>query len=135
MLTHRWLKELLAYGAASALALGADTGTLLMLTGRAHWNYLPASAAGFVVGGIVAYILSVTLVFRFRRIHSTSLELGYFMGLGIVGLSVNSAAMFVSVGELGINLLLAKALAAGCTFTTNFALRRQLLFRPEVALR
>ncbi len=37
--------------------------------------------------------------------------------------------LFVAHGKLGIELIMAKGLAAGCTFLTNFVLRRQLLFR------
>jgi putative flippase GtrA len=125
---EKLLTQMFAYALVSAVALAADTGILVMLT-RVGWHYLPASAASFAVGAVVAYVLSVRFVFSVHRLHNRTLEFGYFVALGLAGLAVNSVAMAIAVELLGLSIIAAKALAACCTFTTNFVLRRQLLFR------
>jgi putative flippase GtrA len=121
--------ELLGYGLASIAALGADMLVLTTLVNHAGLNYLPASALAFMTGATIAYALSVRFVFRSRRLRNRGLEFGYFVGLGLAGLLVNSAVLFVAVGVAGASLVASKLLAAACTFATNFAARRQLLFR------
>jgi putative flippase GtrA len=128
----RLFRELITYGLASAIALAADMGLLLALTQRAGWDYRPASIVSFVTGATVAYVLCVTFVFSSHRVRNRMAEFGAFVALGLAGLAINSLVIFFAVGTLGVKLLIAKALAALCTFATNFALRRQFLFRAGV---
>lgn len=125
----RLLRELITYGLASAIALAADMGLLLALTQRAGWDYRPASVVSFVSGATVAYVLSVSFVFSSHRVRNRAAEFGAFVALGLAGLAVNSLVILFAVGTLGLKLMTAKAMAAACTFGTNFALRRQFLFR------
>jgi putative flippase GtrA len=125
------LNEAAKYAAVSAIALVADTGLLLGLTRYGGWQYLPASAVSFMAGAIIAYLLSVRFVFHAHRLSSRGLEFGGFVVIGLVGVAVNMLVLFVTHGKLGMDLVLGKGVAAGCTFLTNFALRRQLLFRAR----
>ena len=120
--------ELLLYTGASAAALLIDAGLLTLLVGHLGWPYLAAAATSFVTGGVFLYVLSVNFVFRFRRIDNPVVELPLFVALGLVGLSVNIVVMFAAVETLHAHYLVAKAMAAGCTFTVNFLLRRNLMF-------
>jgi putative flippase GtrA len=123
------ISETAKYAAASAVAWLADTGLLLALTRHAGWHYLIAAAVSFMVGAVVAYTLSVKFVFNAHRMHNRELEFAGFVLIGLAGLAMNMLTMFIAHGKLGIDLVPAKGLAAGCTFLTNFVLRRQLLFR------
>jgi len=125
------LREILGYGLASAVALGVDAGLLYALTAYAGWHYIPASATSFVAGAAVAYVLSIKFVFHDHRLHSRGAEFSSFVLLGLVGLAVNTLILRIAHGGLGMPLLLAKGLSAGCTFLTNFVLRRQFLFRSR----
>lgn len=129
----RAVRELLGYGAASAIALGVDVSILALLAGPGGWHYLPASVVAFISGGLVAYTLSVRFVFQQHRVQRRSLELIVFLALGIVGLAVNSLVLSLAIEVAGIGLLAGKFCAAGCTFATNFALRRNLLFTNAAA--
>jgi putative flippase GtrA len=122
------IPEVLRYGLVSAIALACDYSVLKGLVDLTGWHYQPASAVGFVTGGAVAYVLSIGFVFRSRHMENGALEFGYFLTLGLAGMLVNSAALFVAVGQAGLDLFTAKLLAAVCSFTTNFTLRRQVLF-------
>jgi putative flippase GtrA len=127
---RRLLSEAVRYGLVSAVALAADMSVLRGLVNWAGWHYLLASVVAFSVGATVAYVLSVRFVFPVRKVHSPSLEFVSFVSLGLAGLVVNAATLFVAISVVGVGLITAKLLAAGCTFATNFTLRRQLLFTP-----
>jgi putative flippase GtrA len=125
--------EIGGYALASGAALAVDMSVLYALTHFARWHYLLAAACAFLAGAAVAYTLSVRFVFQFRGLSNRSAELAAFMALGVAGLLVNEAALFVAISAAGLGLLTAKIVAAGCTFATNFTLRRQLLFAPPKA--
>lgn len=127
------LSEAAKYTAASAVALLADTGLMLALTRYAGWDYRLAAAVSFIVGATIAYALCVKFVFSVHRLHNRELEFVGFILIGLVGWSINLLVLFIAHGRLDIDLLLAKGLAAGCTFLGNFALRRQLLFRAAAS--
>ncbi|HSZ09728.1 MAG TPA: GtrA family protein [Steroidobacteraceae bacterium] len=122
------IREALAYAAVSGFALVVDIGILWILVHYLAWPYLPAAAASFSVGLLVGYALSVTAVFKYRRLESQPLELASFTAIGVVGLGVNITAISFGVRYLGAHYLVAKCGAAGLTFIWNFAARRQLLF-------
>jgi len=125
--------EAAKYAAASAVALLVDVGLLWILTRYAGWHYLLAATCSFLAGAGVAYALSVRFVFSAHRLHSRKLEFLWFVALGLVGLCLNALVLFATVSRLGMDLIYAKAVAAACTFLANFALRRQLLFRSQLA--
>jgi putative flippase GtrA len=125
---RRLTRELVGYGLVSGAALAVDSSILAALVKLAGWPYLPASALAFVCGGVVAYVLSVKFVFRLHRVQRRSLELGSFLALGVVGLGINALVLFLGIGRAGLSLFAAKSCAVCCTFATNFALRRQILF-------
>jgi putative flippase GtrA len=91
-------------------------------------HYLVAATISFLAGATVSYLLSVRYVFPIRKVHNPYLECIAFLTLGLVGLAVNAGALFVAIGTMDLGLTTGKLLAAGCTFATNFTLRRQLLF-------
>jgi len=122
------IREALAYAAVSGFALVVDIGILWILVHYFAWPYLLAAAVSFSAGLLVGYVLSVTAVFKFRRLKNQSLELASFTAIGLVGLGINLAAISFGVRYLGAHYLVAKCGAAALTFIWNFAARRQLLF-------
>jgi putative flippase GtrA len=129
-----FVREVGSYGAASFVALATDIGLLALLTSYAHVHYLVATILSFVAGGAVLYLLSVTLVFHFRRVRNRGVEISAFVALGIAGLIVNTAVIYVAVERAHLHLMVSKLLASGCTFGVNFLLRRHFLFTPREAL-
>ena len=124
----RLLKEAVGYGLASAIALAADAGLLFVLVHYFGWWYLAAATVSFTVGVVVAYLISVRLVFKHHRIESRHREFVAFVLIGVIGMGVNLAIMFVAVSLFGWNYMLGKGVAACGTFLCNFGLRRQILF-------
>ena len=129
----RLLKEAAGYGLASAIALAADAGLLFVLVHYFGWWYLAAATVSFTVGVGIAYVLSVTLVFERRRVGNRRVEFATFAAIGIVGLVLNNAVIYVGVHHFGLHYMVAKAIAALFTFAGNFLVRRQLLFARAAA--
>lgn len=127
-------RELVTYGCASIAALLVDIGVLTLLVSIAHLTYIVAATISFVAGGLFLYVVTVRYVFGFRRISNRAVELPMFMALGLAGLAINTAVIYVLVEGFRLHYLLAKCAAAGCTFFANFALRKTLMFsRPAAA--
>jgi len=120
--------EFFKYAAASGAALMVDVAVLTFLVSGAGWSYLLAATVSFVAGGVFLYVLSIKLVFRFRRLPNPALELPLFVALGLAGLAVNCLVMFIAVGSCGLNYLAGKAVASSCTFGINYWLRRNAMF-------
>jgi putative flippase GtrA len=120
--------EAVGYTIVSACALCIDVAVLYVLVHYFFWWYLAAATFSFLAGLSAAYALSVTLVFRYRRLEDPRLEFASFAAIGIVGAAINAAAMALGVKYLALHYLVAKCGAAGFTFLWNFAARRQLLF-------
>jgi putative flippase GtrA len=122
------VREAIRYAAVSACALIIDIAVLFILVRYFSWWYVAAATASFLVGLLVAYLLSITLVFKYRRLRDARTELASFAGIGLVGVAINAAAITLGVNLLGMHYLIAKSGAAGFTFVWNFVARRQFLF-------
>lgn len=119
-------REAVGYAAASAVAFAVDLGVLLFAAKYMH--YLVAASLSFLLGGLVAYALSVRFVFRHRRVDNRHLEATAFLALGLAGLVVNGVVIHFAVGRWALPLALAKVMAGVGTFVSNFVLRRWALF-------
>ena len=122
--------EFARYFLASALALAIDS-SLYALVLRAGAPYQAAAAAGFVAGVATAYGLSVRWAFRQRSVINAQLEFAVFLGIGLCGLVLTEALLWLQIGMLGIGPMAAKLCAAATVFLFNFGARKLLLFtRP-----
>ena len=127
------LREALLYIAASGLGLGTDLLLLWLFVERAQVHYLLAASIAFIAGTAVVYMLSVTAIFRHRRVTDRRLEFGTFTAIGGVGLLVNLAVLRLAVEVFGTHYLVGKLVSVVFTFSLNFGLRRYLLFTPRDA--
>jgi len=121
-------REAFGYAVASGCALIVDITALWVLVQYFSWWYLAAATASFLSGVFVAYVLSVQLVFKQRRLKDRRAEFVSFMAIGAAGLGINAAVIFIMVKYFGLYYLTAKCVAAGFTFAFNFIVRRQMLF-------
>jgi putative flippase GtrA len=129
-----FVQEALRYGAVSALGLIVDVTILWILVHYLSWGYLWAATTSFIVGLVLGYALSVTLVFKYRRLKDQRLEFASFAAIGAIGVAINAAAMSIGVKFMGLHYLIAKCGSAVFTFLWNYFARRQFLFvRRRVA--
>ena len=122
------IQEALRYAAVSTCALIVDITVLFILVNYLSWWYVAAATTSLLVGLLVAYALSVNLVFKVRRLNDRHFEFASFAGIGVVGVAINVAVISFGVKALGLHYLMAKCGAAGFTFVWNFVARRQFLF-------
>ena len=126
--------ELLGYLLCSALALGLDTGVYLGALSAGAPLAL-AAALGFAAGVSCAYVCSVRFVFRARRLRDRSAEFALFVGVGLLGLLLTEALLWLLVSRLAMHPLPAKLATAGLVFIFNFGVRKALLFSNAGNLR
>lgn len=119
--------EALRYLVASVVALALDVGLLFLGTAVAGLPAWVAGAIAYGCGLVLVYVLSIRWVFTCRTVADGGREFAVFAVLGLVGLVLNSATLFIATG-LGLPLSLAKLLSAGIGFAANFISRKALLF-------
>jgi len=126
--------EFWRYLAASVVALGLDFSLLWLLTSQAGLHYLTSSAISYSTGAVLHYAISVTLVFRERRLADRRMEFAGFFAIGLLGLAANQLVMKAAVDGLGQSYLLGKVAATGVSFVLTFVTRRAVLFTARRAL-
>lgn len=116
------------YFIASLVALGCDMGVLHLLTNSLQVPYLIANAASFTLGLIVVYLISIYWVFPRTANKNRAREFVIFSLIGIAGLGINEAMIWLCHGILFLDLMISKGLAAVIGFLWNFILRKTILF-------
>jgi putative flippase GtrA len=124
----RLLRDATRYAAVSAVSLAINMAILLVLVQFLHWRNLIAASTSFIAGACVAYGLSVRFVFTQHRLRNRRAECVTFIAIGAIGLALNTGVIYLATERLGLHILLANGVAAGCSFACNFLARRQILF-------
>ncbi len=125
----RGLHEFIRYVAASAIALLIDTGSLFLMTSIFEVPYLISGAIAFTLGLAMVYVLSVVWVFENRVVRSRLAEFAAFALIGIIGLAMNEAILWLLTSAFGFYYLVSKIGSVAVVFTWNFFARKHLLFR------
>lgn len=132
--------EFFRYAVVGGIAFLADYGTLfafreLILTGDTPWELLVSTAAGFVVGLAVNYILSLTFVFRKKDNKGNGKSVAAFLiftVVGIIGLGLTELIMYLGAELLRISYLIVKVGAAAIVLVWNYVGRKVLIFDRKV---
>ena len=122
--------EFVRYFVASAGALGVDFG-LYRLGLHAGLAYPLAALIGFCAGAVFAYTASVLWVFETRSVSRAGVEFALFVAIGVAGLLLTEAILWLEIERLGVPVLWSKAGAAGIVFFFNFGVRKITLFRAS----
>ena len=121
--------DLSRYFVASLLALAADVSTLSISLRLLHMTLFWSATAGFIVGAVVAYLLSIRWVFPERAFrHAPAFEFLSFVAIGLAGLGLTQLVLWLGVTELGLLAEAVKLAAAAITFVFNYMVRKALLF-------
>lgn len=121
------LREFLLYFAASAAALALDTG-VFSLALRLGAPLVVSACLGFSLGLMLVYTLSTRHVFGQHRLTDRRNEFALFTLIGVAGLLLTEAMLWLLITQLGVAPLAAKLTSACGVFLFNFALRKALLF-------
>jgi putative flippase GtrA len=129
--TDRTEVQLLRSAGAAHLGFWADFVALAVLTEIFGLYYLISAVVSFTVGLAVTYCLSVLWIFKHRRIKSKIAEFAAFSLIGLVGVVVMLAAMWLLTEVVHLHYLLSKVVSSVLVFAVNFTMRKLLLFRPQ----
>jgi len=122
------ITQFLRYATIGGIAFVVDFFILLALTELAGWHYLAAATIGFLAGLLVNYALSIRWVFDYRRLSDRRVEFMLFGGVGLAGLALNNASLFVLADWAGFDYRVAKLITAALVLAFNFSVRRAMLF-------
>lgn len=125
-------REFLLYFAASAAALAVDTG-VFSLALRLGVPLAVAACLGFSLGLMLVYTLSTRHVFAQHRLADRRNEFALFALIGVLGLLLTEALLWLLVTRLALAPVTAKLATACGVFLFNFGLRKTLLFTTRRA--
>jgi len=123
--------QLLRSAAAAHLGFWADIAVLALLTEIIGLYYLISAAVAFTIGLTVTYGLSVLWIFKHRRINSRIAEFAAFSLIGVIGVAVMLAAMWLLTEVVHLHYLISKIVSSVLVFAVNFTMRKLILFRPQ----
>lgn len=138
-----WLKglrplvdEVLRYCLAGGAGFLADAGTLalfreIILPEMGGYRLYAAAAAGFIMGLVVNYILSVRFVFKTAKKGAgrSAGAFAVFTVIGVVGLGLTELGMYAGTSLLGQHYLLVKIAVTVIVFIWNYLARKILIFK------
>lgn len=123
--------QIIRYGFVGGIAFVADYGSLYALTEWCGVQYLLSAAFAFIIGLTINYLLSNWIVFSTHRLQNRWIEFAIFAIIGIIGLGLNEAIMFVCCEKIGMHYMIAKLISTALVFLWNFFVRKLTLFNQH----
>jgi len=128
--------EFIRYLFAGGFAFVVDFGVLIacreLLFKEVAWGVYVSVLLAFVAGHVTNYLLSLWFVFRDpeeRRKGWTWKAFGLFALVGVSGVLITEAGIWLLYGLLETNYILAKAIMAAIVFTWNFIGRKLIVMK------
>ena len=128
---HKLSIQAFRYVVVGGWAFLVDFSILYILTEFGRIHYLVSAALAFSIAIIVSYILSVTWVFSQRSVSNRLHEFVIFLIIGILGLLLTEALMYVFTDLLLYHYLESKIIATVAILFFNFTARKTLLFSDK----
>lgn len=92
-------------------------------------HYMIAAAIAFVVGLAANYVLSICFVFsESKQVTNKVKEFTVYAVIGIIGLILTEAIMYLCTDVVGLYFLLSKIIAAAIVLVWNFVARKKILY-------
>lgn len=125
--------RLAKFAAVSGVSTGVDYAILfglLAMLPKGHAAMFAAVAAGYLAGVLVHFFLSRRFVFS-PSSYVPAAEFSLVVFIGLVGLGLNEAVVFLGVAWLHRSVLLSKTAAVGLGFVWNFCARHWWVYRSR----
>jgi len=122
-------REFAKYTLVGGVAFLLDISTLYILTEFFDIHYLISAAAGFILGLTTNYVLSITWVFKVRRLDSRQKELLIFALIGILGLTLNEFFIWLFTDVMHLHYMVSKGASTTLVYLWNFIARKFVLFK------
>ncbi len=127
--TDRLLVQFVRYFFVGGFAFIVDFGLLYILTEYAGLHYLLSATLSFISGLLVNYIISCIWVFSNSKFKNRLVEFLFFAAIGVVGLLLNDALIWLFTDCIGTHYMFSKIVAATIVYLWNFFARKYLVFR------
>jgi putative flippase GtrA len=127
--TDNLVVQFLRYTVVGGFAFAVDFTVLVVLTSVMGLHYLISAALAFTLGLATNYALSTIWVFHKRTLANRQLEFLVFAGIGLVGLGLNEALMWLLADKVEVHYAVSKLGATFLVHLWNFLARRFCLFR------
>jgi putative flippase GtrA len=122
----QWPQQFATFGAVGIVAAVFHYGTLVGLREGFAVDAVIASAAGFLAGGAVSYLLNYHVTFGSKRRHVEAVSL--FVTVALIGLVINTALMALLVNSLALHYLVAQVLTTAIVLVWHFVANRLWTF-------
>ena len=141
--TDNTLIQFFRYIFVGGFAFVVDAGILTLLVELAHCNEIAAATISFVLGLGVNYLLSTFWIFRSSSVSNRLAEFCIFAAIGVVGLLINAAIIWLFQDFMGPHrvfgsllavdkyYLVGKLVSTVVVFVWNFAARKVILYRKK----
>ena len=128
MSLHRQISTFFGVGLVS---LVADYGVFALLSEALAVNPVAGALVGYMVGGLVNYLLNRAHTFTTERNH---VQAGLrFAGVMAVGFSLTGLFMWVFTQQIGVPGIVARVITTGIVFCWNFGAHKLWTFRERGA--
>lgn len=131
MPTDNGFLQFFRYAFVGGIAAVADWTALYFIT-LLGLHYLFSASIAFVIGLIVNFILSKKFVFNSQKSHFN--VWGEFLGyaiIGLVGLLMTMAIMYLLTEKVGMYFMLSKILATIIVLLWNYIARKILIYKKK----
>jgi putative flippase GtrA len=122
-------RQFSSYVIVGLIATATQYAVLIGLKELAHWDAVPATLSGYILGGLVSYALNRRHTFASDRAH---VEAGWrFATVALVGFFLTWGLMQLFVNNWGAPYLLAQAVTTVIVLCWNFTANRHWTFRTQ----
>ncbi|HYG89856.1 MAG TPA: GtrA family protein [Azospirillum sp.] len=116
------IRQFVMFALVGCAAAVGHYGLLILLVELFQAPTVPASAAGFVVGGVISYLLNYRFVFNSEGQHLPTAS--KFLTVAVAGLALNSIVMWVLTHWTVLHYLLAQVGATGTVMLWSYGANR-----------
>lgn len=127
-LTNNIYIQAFRYVLSGVVAFSVDFLTLFFLTEYLKIYYMISAGIAFILGLLTSYILNIKWVFINRKFNNKMIEMSLFLLIGVIGIILNLASIWVFTEYLGLFYLFSKIIATVIVFLWNFLAKKIILF-------
>ena len=119
-------RQISTFFGVGLVSIVADYGVFALLSEVFAVHPVPAALAGYLVGGLVNYLLNRAHTFTTDRSH---VQAGLrFAGVMAVGFSLTGLFMWVFTQQIGLPGIVARVITTGIVFCWNFGAHKLWTF-------